>query len=47
LINWIWIGVLIVILGTGIGLTPVSKRPLTRRGESSVEIPENVEVHHA
>jgi cytochrome c-type biogenesis protein CcmF len=47
LINWIWIGVLIVILGTGIGLTPVSKRPLTRRGESSVEIPENAEVHHA
>ena len=44
LVNWIWIGVFIVIIGTGIALTP-PLLPMARRAE--VTVPESEAVAHA
>ncbi len=46
LINWIWIGVAIVAVGTLIGLTPNLLRS-AKRAPVRVEVPAEAEVHHA
>ena len=46
LINWIWIGVGIVTLGTLVTLVPNMRRVLTRT-PARVEVPAEAEVHHA
>ncbi len=46
LINWIWIGVGIVALGTLVGLTPNLLRS-AQRVTTQVEVPAEAEVHHA
>ena len=46
LINWIWIGVGIVAMGTVLGLTPNLLRS-AQRATVPVEIPAEAEVHHA
>ncbi len=46
LMNWIWIGVLIVVLGTFVALVPNLTRA-TVRARVAVEAPALAEVHHA
>ncbi|MDE3104027.1 MAG: heme lyase CcmF/NrfE family subunit [Acidobacteriota bacterium] len=46
LINWIWIGVLIVVLGTVVALVPSIHRSAAR-AEATETVPAGVEVNHA
>jgi cytochrome c-type biogenesis protein CcmF len=45
LMNWIWIGVLIVVMGTFVALVPNMTRSAAR-ARVELEVPAGVEVHH-